>query len=141
MKITDDMVTRFLTWKLPTSVYPDGQPGDPNRTGTNLLSAAEARQMLEHVLEDEPEPVAVLTDERIDKIWDAHQDAPQFDFRYLVTRAILAAAVPPGHVVVPASVKTLMEDFDNPCFGSKIHNDIPREIGLAVLAARQGATP
>lgn len=48
--VTDDLVNRFLTWPVPASVCPDGVPGQPGRTGTNLLSAAEARQMLEHVL-------------------------------------------------------------------------------------------
>lgn len=47
---TDAMVERFLAWPVPASVHPDGTPGQPGRTGTNLLSAAEARQMLEHVL-------------------------------------------------------------------------------------------
>jgi hypothetical protein len=46
----DAMVNRFLTWPVPASVYPDGTPGQPGRTGTNLLSAPEARQMLEHVV-------------------------------------------------------------------------------------------
>lgn len=47
---TDAMVERFLAWPVPASVHPDGTPGQPGRTGTNLLSAPEARQMLEHVL-------------------------------------------------------------------------------------------
>ncbi|HEY0954019.1 MAG TPA: Gp49 family protein [Roseateles sp.] len=47
---TEEMVGRFLAWPVPASVYPDGTPGQPGRTGTNLLSAVEARQMLEHVL-------------------------------------------------------------------------------------------
>ena len=48
--VTDELVSRFLTWSVPASVCPDGAPGSADRTGTNLLSAAEARQMLEHVL-------------------------------------------------------------------------------------------
>lgn len=48
--VTDDLVNRFLTWPVPANVYPDGTPGQLGRTGTNLLSAPEARQMLEHVL-------------------------------------------------------------------------------------------
>jgi hypothetical protein len=53
MKITDEMVNRFLSWKLPRSVRPDDCVLDqnyPSRIGTNLLTADEARQMLEHVL-------------------------------------------------------------------------------------------
>ena len=42
-------VDRFLTWPVPASVYPDGTAGKPGRTGTNLLSAPEARAMLDHV--------------------------------------------------------------------------------------------
>ena len=50
MDLMDAMVSRFLTWPVPASVYPDGTPGQLGRTGTNLLNADEARQMLEHVL-------------------------------------------------------------------------------------------
>lgn len=50
MKISNDMVSRFLTWPVPADVYPDGEPGKPGRTGTNLLTAEQARAMLEHVL-------------------------------------------------------------------------------------------
>lgn len=49
-EVTEDMVNRFLQWPVPASVYPDGIPGKPGRTGTNLLSAIEAKAMLEHVL-------------------------------------------------------------------------------------------
>lgn len=48
----DRLVDRFLTWPVPASVSPDGTPGRPGRTGTNLLSAEEARQMFEFVLGD-----------------------------------------------------------------------------------------
>lgn len=47
---TDDQVARFLTWPVPADVYPDGAPGQPGRTGTNLLSAPQAKAMLQHVL-------------------------------------------------------------------------------------------
>lgn len=46
----DEMVSRFLTWPVPADVYPDGQPGEPGRTGTNLLTAPQAKAMLQHVL-------------------------------------------------------------------------------------------
>lgn len=52
----DVLVDRFLAWPVPASVYPDGTPGLPGRTGTNLLSATEARSMLEYVLAAAPEP-------------------------------------------------------------------------------------
>ena len=47
---TDDQVSRFLQWPVPAEVYPDGTPGKPGRTGTNLLSAPQAKAMLQHVL-------------------------------------------------------------------------------------------
>lgn len=57
MKVTEEMVTRFLQWKLPRSFRPDGGisfvPSDNPLlwpTGTNLLNDPEARAMLEHVL-------------------------------------------------------------------------------------------
>lgn len=46
------LVSRFLAWPLPTSVRPDGIDGDPHRSGTNLLTADEARQMLKYLLHD-----------------------------------------------------------------------------------------
>lgn len=50
----EEMVNRFLSWPLPESVNSDGCVVAVNyphpRYGTNLLTANEARQMLEHVL-------------------------------------------------------------------------------------------
>lgn len=48
--VTDDMVNRFLQWPVPAHVHPDGTPGQPGRSGTNLLDAETARQMLSRVL-------------------------------------------------------------------------------------------
>ena len=58
--VTDDMVSRFLSWRLPATFNPDGgvtfdkKDYDPNShwwpVGTNILNADEARAMLEHVL-------------------------------------------------------------------------------------------
>lgn len=60
MKVTDNMVSRFLTWKLPSDFSPDnGVWFNPLQhmscwpTGTNLLTATQARQMLEHVFADD----------------------------------------------------------------------------------------
>ena len=53
--VTDEMVNRFLTWPLPDSVCVDmcaTEPGCPHRIGTNLLTAIEAKQMLEYVLDE-----------------------------------------------------------------------------------------
>lgn len=60
--VTDEMVNRFLAWKLPKDFNPDGgirfvpyPPADTPENafwpvGTNLLTAEQARAMLEHVL-------------------------------------------------------------------------------------------
>jgi hypothetical protein len=48
-----DLIDRFLNWPLPDSVCSDtcaSTPGYPHRTGTTLLSAVEAEQMLRYVL-------------------------------------------------------------------------------------------
>ena len=53
------LVDRFLSWPLPDSVRSDDcatTQGYPGRTGTTLLTANEARQMLEYVLM--PIPIA-----------------------------------------------------------------------------------
>lgn len=49
--VTKAMVDRFLTWPVPAHVHPDGAAGKPGRTGTNLLDAQTAQQMLAHVLD------------------------------------------------------------------------------------------
>lgn len=63
MKVTDEMVTRFLGWSLPKDFAPDGgisfKPlNHPNcwPVGTNLFTADQARQMLNHVLAAECSP-------------------------------------------------------------------------------------
>lgn len=51
-EITEEMVQRFLSWPLPNDVCADAvacKQGAPHRTGTNLLTATQARQMIEHV--------------------------------------------------------------------------------------------
>ena len=68
MKVTDEMVTRFLGWKLPEDFQPDcgisftphfnvewnakqGKPPQRHEpVGTNLFTATQAKAMLEHVL-------------------------------------------------------------------------------------------
>lgn len=49
------LVDLFLAWPLPKSVCSDRCVIDPNykfsRSGTNLLTATEARQMIEYLLE------------------------------------------------------------------------------------------
>ncbi len=68
MKVTEEMVTRFLQWRLPDDFHPDAgisfnpeynveynashglPPARWRPTGTNLLHAGQAREMLEYVL-------------------------------------------------------------------------------------------
>lgn len=62
MKVTNEMVNRFLGWRLPKDFWPDcgisfdGRKDDKwnkNKTwpiGTNLFTADQAKAMLEHVL-------------------------------------------------------------------------------------------
>ena len=49
----DRLVDAFLAWPLPESVCSDRcvcERGYRHRSGTNLLTATEAKQMFEHVL-------------------------------------------------------------------------------------------
>ena len=55
--VTEDMVSRFLNWRIPKDFMPDGgvlfvPVNHPNAwpVGTNLLTATQARKMLEYVL-------------------------------------------------------------------------------------------
>ena len=57
--VTEEMVGRFLGWKLPENFAPDcyisydresAQKYNGHPTGTNLLHAGQAREMLEHVM-------------------------------------------------------------------------------------------
>ena len=69
MQVSDEMVSRFLSWKLPADFAPDGGvtfarefhmngllvnratlPPHFWTVGTNILTAPQARAMLEHVL-------------------------------------------------------------------------------------------
>lgn len=65
-QITDEMVSRFLAWSVPRHFYPDcyitfdrekaSQSPHSWPTGTNLLTAEQARAMLEHVIGKQYEP-------------------------------------------------------------------------------------
>lgn len=76
MQVTDEMVSRFLAWELPADFAPDGGVTFAREfnmagvlvdranmaphfwpVGTNLLTAEQARAMLEHVLGGLPEPM------------------------------------------------------------------------------------
>jgi len=66
--VTDEMVSRFLSWKLPQDFYPDAgisfkaefnentpHPARHEPLGTNLFHAGQAKEMLEHVLQPQPQ--------------------------------------------------------------------------------------
>ena len=60
MKVTEEMVNRFLMWRLPEDFRPDGgisftrskygETVHPMPVGTNLLTYTQAKAMLEFVL-------------------------------------------------------------------------------------------
>lgn len=83
MRVTDEMVSRFLAWELPKDFGPDGgiafsrtvrtADGERDRAdmgpgwwpvGTNLLTAEQARAMLAHVLATTPASGPVIVDPR-----------------------------------------------------------------------------
>jgi transcriptional regulator with XRE-family HTH domain len=108
--VTDDMVSRFLCWPVPKDFFPDcgisfdGRKDDEwnkGKTwpiGTNLLTAVQARAMLEHVLAAPPAQPVALTDGQIMHIWDTHVGdfTPSYPFGKTdainFARAVLAAA-------------------------------------------------
>lgn len=52
-RIVSRLVDKFLAWPLPESVCSDQcacERGYPHRSGTNLLTATEAEQMIRHLL-------------------------------------------------------------------------------------------
>ncbi|MFN3075976.1 MAG: hypothetical protein ABT940_03660 [Alphaproteobacteria bacterium] len=54
-KMINELVDKFLSWPLPDSVCADlcaMKQGYPHRSGTTLLSAIEAKQMMEHLFTD-----------------------------------------------------------------------------------------
>lgn len=76
MNVTDDMVNRFLAWKLPSDFDPDcgisfdgrkpnvWNPSPTWPVGTNLLTFGQARAMLEHVLGGEDRDADSAPEER-----------------------------------------------------------------------------
>jgi hypothetical protein len=116
------MVNRFLAWKLPQDFNPDGgitfkrefnentaHPMKHEPSGTNLLAATQAREMIRHMLEEieaeTPEDqlyrVSVATGEGITG-WDAYVIA-----RSLGEAVELATDVKPYRVDQPLSITAL----------------------------------
>lgn len=69
--LIDHLTNRFLSWPVPAEVFPDGTPGKPGRTGTNLLTAQQARVMLEYLLHPTAANTAV-TEEQGDAFTDGY---------------------------------------------------------------------
>lgn len=68
---TEEMVNRFLSWKLPATVLADQCACERTgglRYGTNLLSADEAREMIYHLhrVSESPREAAEKSDEKPD---------------------------------------------------------------------------
>jgi hypothetical protein len=116
---SDAMVDRFLSWPLPDSVCPDRATNDPNRlsgkyrplTGTNLLTADEARAMLTHVLAAAPKQDAGAVDARM-AVGD-----PRNPFRdpliadgYAAGWNARAAIAPPAAAPQPSPARQLVHD-------------------------------
>lgn len=77
--VVKEMVDRFLSWKLPKTVCPDAATTDPlypyDLHGTNLLTADEARQMIEHLLADADGELDAADHAKIDAAWEKHKAA------------------------------------------------------------------
>ena len=94
-KTLAEMVDHFLAWPLPESVCSDQcatQRGYPGRTGTSLLTADEARQMLEHVTQvSAPSEIAPSGDGRV-----------MYDYKGRMWRLVKDAAPQASPSVAPA---------------------------------------
>lgn len=77
------LVDRFLAWPLPKSVSSDTCVTVPEyqspRSGTNLLTADEARQMIEHLFANETQREPTLADVYKDPIFATWEAEPKSD--------------------------------------------------------------
>lgn len=79
--VVKEMVDRFLSWKLPEDFNPDGGISfknvfaQPWPVGTNLLTADQARQMIEHLLADADGELNAADHAKIDAAWEKHKAA------------------------------------------------------------------
>lgn len=77
--VIQEMVDRFLSWPLPQTVCVDHCATDrtypARRYGTNLLTADEARQMIEYLLADGDGELSSDDQARIDAAWGKHKAA------------------------------------------------------------------
>lgn len=93
------LVDRFLAWPVPAHVRPDGIPGQPGRTGTNLLDADVARQMLEHLL-GTPAPLWAVAKQHPDRpdvsMFTTSHKATAQDYERLGWTVRLVETLPPA---------------------------------------------
>jgi hypothetical protein len=116
--VTEEMVNRFLGWRLPEDFYPDGgvsfarevnggpRPRDWWPTGTNLLTAEQARAMLAHVIAAAPNPAAradelaklrqwrVVADDMLTVFHEVASDDPRESIDRLINRHVQVALDP-----------------------------------------------
>lgn len=73
----ETMVNRFLSWQLPESVCADLCATTPKegRYGTNLLSASEAKEMIEHLLGVKIQIEESVTNDTVIVKGGSHDDA------------------------------------------------------------------
>lgn len=120
--VSSAMVDRFLTWPVPADVRPDGTTGKPGRTGTNLLTAQQARIMLEHVLAVPPSErlehgvTTAQAMEAVDALEAAARgDEPYSHFAGALIRSALLASSPAQPPAPPAQ--------PNPCLNCESPTD------------------
>ena len=81
-QVVKELVDRFLAWPLPSSVCSDlcaTKQGYPHRSGTTLLSADEAKQMIEylfaeHIAHDAAQRDALATSEKERVRWQKYYE-------------------------------------------------------------------
>ena len=84
-EVIEELVNKFLAWPLPSSVCSDlcaTKQGYPHRSGTNLLSATETKQMLAYLFTDPFDAlqqrlaaVEKALNEKADDLYKAHDAA------------------------------------------------------------------
>ena len=134
----DEMVKRFLSWPLPDSVCSDfcvtvRDYKPPNRVGTNLLTADEARQMLEHVLKSPAQGATSTAPQEPQSAADSLPVIPA------VSAGLPAAAVPDVEELVRRLYRTAEGTDVNEIYGGI--GDLLKEaaITLRALAAHYEA--
>lgn len=108
MKVSNEMVQRFLGWRLPDDFYPDGgvtfnrevngglRPKTWWPVGTNLLTDPQARAMLEHVVGPEFDALLARCEAVEARLAEAHD---------LLALAAGVALLPSGVPALPLAIR------------------------------------